>query len=642
MILSPIARADDDVIVRGNLLPRGSRDDEAASSTIRGERLVAPGMTASELLRTETGVTVNESGGFGALSTVQIRGATSAQTPVYLAGIRLNDDLTGGADLSLVPLWLISRVEIYRGNAPLEAQPGGIGGAVFFDPIRPRFDSAHVAKPQVVAGVMSGSFGAEAGWAKTHLGNDRASAIFGIRHEYASNHYAFQDDHGTRFDASDDRESHRQNSDATSTDAWALSTLRPTRRVTIDILAHQLSREQGVPGLGLVQNRQARLHSSRELYGVRLAAPCGTLCTLHLSSSALLSRVIFDDPLLELGLGGSLASARGSRVDSVARIEWHAPRNVEWGAQVRAARDEVIAARDTSAADATRLSSAASISASYNKGAAMSVRALASIEGVSTENLGSPTPASLFPSGRISALIRHPWMETTLNIGSYARVPTLGELYGFSGSVRGNQALLPERGSTLDLTERFTPIRMGSGTRLEANAFVYARTASDLVAYRRSSLGYVVPYNVGSARIFGFEADAALTFLKTFDLRGSLSLKDSRDTTGRDGNTALPYQSPLNGSAQLAWHIPRISLLGINDGLFDVSYVISSSRYADPAGLVVIPTQGSLSAGIALRTAQRHVQLHIRATNILAEKRFDTVGFPLPLRAFYTSIEVAP
>ena len=89
------------------------------------------------MLRTQPGVAVTESGGYGAPSTAAIRGATAADTPVYLAGIRLNDDVGGTADLSLVPLWLIDRVEIYRGNAPLEADRLGPGGAIFFEPRRP-------------------------------------------------------------------------------------------------------------------------------------------------------------------------------------------------------------------------------------------------------------------------------------------------------------------------------------------------------------------------------------------------------------------------------------------------------------------------------------------------------------------------
>ena len=72
---------------------------------------------------------------------------TAAETPVYLAGVRINDDVAGAADLSTLPLWLIDRVEIYRGNAPLEADRFGIGGAIFFEPLRPREPTTRRSAP---------------------------------------------------------------------------------------------------------------------------------------------------------------------------------------------------------------------------------------------------------------------------------------------------------------------------------------------------------------------------------------------------------------------------------------------------------------------------------------------------------------
>ena len=73
-----------------------------------------------------------------ASATAAVRGATALDTPVYLAGVRLNDDVGGTADLSLVPLWLIHHVEIYRGHAPLHADRLAPGGAICFSASAPR------------------------------------------------------------------------------------------------------------------------------------------------------------------------------------------------------------------------------------------------------------------------------------------------------------------------------------------------------------------------------------------------------------------------------------------------------------------------------------------------------------------------
>ena len=120
-------------------------------------------------------VQVARTGAGSELATAAVRGATSAQTPVYLAGVRLNDDVTGTADLSTVPLFLLRRIEVYRGNAPLDADRLGIGGAIFIDPILPR-------APRAAAGVGFGSFGALSTWAVGAVGSEQgAGALVAVR-----------------------------------------------------------------------------------------------------------------------------------------------------------------------------------------------------------------------------------------------------------------------------------------------------------------------------------------------------------------------------------------------------------------------------------------------------------------------------
>ena len=182
--------------------PVAPKDQGVAGSVITRDRLVGPGLEAQDVLRTQPGVAVTESGGFGAPATAAVRGATAADTPVYLAGVRLNDDVGGSADLSLVPLWLLHRVEIYRSNAPLEGDQLGIGGAIFFEPRRPTKDMGGV-------GHYGGSWGASKGWAYAGMRSGGVSALVGVSADHATNRYPFLDDHGTLFEPEhgDDRPS---------------------------------------------------------------------------------------------------------------------------------------------------------------------------------------------------------------------------------------------------------------------------------------------------------------------------------------------------------------------------------------------------------------------------------------------------
>src|SRR5512142_2823709 len=138
-----VAEPDVEVLVPGTAVERSASGDVSAASTVlRREDLDSPGITAAAALTRVPGVQVQQTGSSSDLATASIRGTTSAQTPVYLAGIRLNDDLSGTADLSTVPVWMLDRVEIYRGNAPANAELLGIGGAVLFEPRYPRGNEA--------------------------------------------------------------------------------------------------------------------------------------------------------------------------------------------------------------------------------------------------------------------------------------------------------------------------------------------------------------------------------------------------------------------------------------------------------------------------------------------------------------------
>jgi vitamin B12 transporter len=211
------ARAADEspaeVEVRGTPLSPGSapKDQSVAASTVRRDELVGPGRSAADVLRGEVGVSVAETGGLGAAATASVRGATAAETPVYLAGVRINDDVAGAADLSTLPLWLVDRIEIYRGNAPFEADRFGIGGAIFFEPIRPR-------QPLAGLGGLVGSYGSRALWTLVSTGGEDRSLLLGARLEGANNDYRFVNDQGTLFDEGDDRIEQLENADATGLD----------------------------------------------------------------------------------------------------------------------------------------------------------------------------------------------------------------------------------------------------------------------------------------------------------------------------------------------------------------------------------------------------------------------------------------
>ena len=236
------------VTVRGAPSSYGRRDETALSTTVAGEELRRPGASAAEVLARVPGVEVTRTGSSSDLSTAAIRGATSAETPVYLAGVRLNDDLTGTADLSTVPLYMIDCVEVYRGNAPLDADRLGIGGAIFFDPRLP-------SRSELDAGVSFGSFAQRSLYVSGATSGGPVRALVSIRREAAKNDFTYELDDGSK--------RRRTNADFGATDAWALARYELGKGARVTTLLHAYDREQGSPGLAVIENEEARTHARR-------------------------------------------------------------------------------------------------------------------------------------------------------------------------------------------------------------------------------------------------------------------------------------------------------------------------------------------------------------------------------------------
>jgi vitamin B12 transporter len=627
------ARADPEpeIVVTGQKSTRPARDPTVAATLVDQAELARPGASAALILAHVPGVQVSATGAASELATASVRGASSAQTPVYLAGIRLNDDVTGTADLSLVPLWMLSRAEVYRGNAPADADRLGIGGAVYFEPRLPR-------KTRVGAGATLGSFGERAGFVGAELAEGGDGALVAFRGSAAQNDYPYLDDNGTASPA-DDRTRIRRNADYTAREAWAIgrSTLG-ARGARITTVFNAFDREQGISGISAVPALSARAESARVLVGLSAKVPCSAdpSCLLELTTQGISAHSRLSDPRRELGLLVERLDSEGTRVGESARLTY-AGRVLTalFGANIeleRLALDGGAPLRATRSTSSVRLGLTANVSG----------HTLLSALGVVTcDKTHGPLQANecadLTPEGRLGVRERWGPFELRTNLGRYARVPTLGELYGVSALVRGSSALVPEQGVTWDLGARWEA-PLGPVTAY-FDAFGFARRVSELIAYRRSSLGAVQPYNVGSARVLGAELEAGATWARHARSSLSLTALDPRETTpGRSlTNDLVPYQSRLVSSVFLEGFVEPRARVFERAGL-DARLSYRASRLADPAGLIVLPAATELDLGAALLLVHE-LSLRFAVDDVLDAHRFDFIGYPVPGRSFHLALE---
>jgi vitamin B12 transporter len=628
--------ADDDVevVVAGSDVDRhASADSMAASTVLRRTDLESPGATSATVLTRVPGVQVQQTGSSSDLATASLRGTTSAQTPVYLAGIRLNDDLSGTADLSTIPLWMLDRIEVYRGNAPANAELPGIGGAVMFEPRYPAGNETRL-------GATIGSWGQQAFHVAQGQGSDKAQSLVALRHESARNEYTYFDNGGTAFWTPDDRWVKRSNADQTTTDGWVLGRVRSGDTGQVLLLANVFDREQGVPGLLAIPATHTRSHVRRELIGVsgRSAFACSKSVTCQLSSatSFQLASTTMTDPLGEFKLGAPIVVSDSRRVAQLTQLTW--PLGTRWTVVPSAsmsAENLNISGTSLASSDARRLQTTIGASIQWRPLQPLSVIGTARIDVESTRSSDQSTLNGL-PIGRLGAAYEIlVGLNILANAGYYNRVPTLGELYGTSAYVAGNPSLKPEHGFNRDMGVRFS--KHGRDVALSLEAFVFQQDLDDLVAWRRTSFGQIRPYNVGAARLRGLESYWGLDLVSMFRLEFSTTLLDPRDVSvGRTlKNDILPFRSRLVTDARLEVHTSKPSRkMHIHRASISLRGSHRSSRYQDTAGLIIIPRSTTFDVEGAVTFAELPISLTTAVYNVANQPKFDTVGYPLAPRTF--------
>lgn len=627
-----------EIVVRGKQRSpaEGARDPSVAASVVHESEMAAPGLDAGDVLRTEVGLTITETGGLGAAQTASVRGATAAETPVYLAGVRINDDVGGAADLSTVPLFLIDRVEVYRGNAPIDADRLSIGGAIFFEPKR-------AGRTEAGLGVLAGSFGTLGAHAYASSGDAERALLLGVRLEGADNDYPFADDAGTRFVSSDDGTGRLTNAAASLADLWLIGRTR-VGAGSVELIANRIGREQGAPRLAQLRTRAAGIRTGRTLVALKGRAPLGERGFVDSRTVLLRAGSVLDDPLFELALGTSRLEFAGER------IEQHlAPRIELWpGVVLRLALDAEserlrrfadVVAGGAPELDARRISARGALALELELSEILTLRPVASLECHDTTSGSGVSCDALEPAGRLSALASFSDFAVFASAGRYARLPTLGELHGISVAVHGNPRLKSETGVTLDAGARYTRRLAGEAAPLHVALSAYTRSASELVTFVRSGAGYVVPINVGAARVQGVELEAGAGFGRYFSAQLSLTALDARDRSeGRlERNDILPFQSRLIAAPSLRASTREASQLG--RASIGARLLYQSNRFVDRAGLAVVPEQYDIDADVALESRDEALALRLRVANVLDRARWDVVGFPLPGRSVFASVE---
>ncbi len=127
------ATSGKEVVVSANRIPVETDKVGASVSSITAEEIEERQYkTVSDAVRALPGVTVNQNGGLGSLTTARIRGNSSDQTLVIIDGVVVNDPATTGGGFNFANLDIsdVERIEVLRGPQSTLYGSNAIGGVI--------------------------------------------------------------------------------------------------------------------------------------------------------------------------------------------------------------------------------------------------------------------------------------------------------------------------------------------------------------------------------------------------------------------------------------------------------------------------------------------------------------------------------
>ncbi len=613
-----IARADDteEITIRGSqaggFSSRAKLEDSPREVT-----------NAASLVEPLPGVHVRRLGADDGFSTLSVRGSSSTQVAVLLAGV----PLTGGADPSLdlatLPLWPGARVRVFRSFSPAALGPGSLGGTLVLEP------PTATGPDRTEVWAAAGSFGAR----RMRIGDVRALGDEGTRIATALS-MSRSDDDFSYYDTPTGTDRTRENAGHAAVSGLVAWT-RPIRfadgssgHLTVTTLAQ--ARRQHVPGPLTHLTPNQTLATDRELAAVELAVPSERGAWITRGWGRHEGLRVTDTPLTPgeptrtsdgIAAAGGAAGWRGRPIAPVtldARVDATGERFSpgEWrGAPAPPG--------------ATRASVGLASDVEWRATEALTATASGRLDAWSDRGGGSKE--SLRPTAHVGGELVLGPIAFASHGGVLARAPSFVERFGDHGVFLGNPALRPESAWTVDFGAR-TQKRFGE-VSLRAEAAGFVSWADDLIVFVQQGIGVARTENIGRARIagaealvegrgFGFELRASYTGLATAN-------EDACVATDIAGACERP---PLPGRPE-------------HDAVFDLAYSLGPARvrygvdviagvFADLTGRVEVPTRALHSAGVRLDVpGAKGLRLALDVRNLFDLRTVTYTGFAGTVRA---------
>ena len=588
------------------------RDPTGAITVIDARERAGEARDTAELLGGSASLVVQDAGGYGQSKSLVVRGASANGVLVFLDGIPLNG--AGGiADLSLVPVALVDRLEVLRGAAGARYGAGGLGGAVNI--VTRSLSSRLVSSGEVTYGSFD-----------TVLGHVAASgalldgqALVLLHGGRSQGDFSYRVDELPALDDNPLTQEVRTRNDAKGGGALLKYQHGLDSGGRVDLLAEWSLEDRALAGT--VQNPQVsrRQDQTRLSLGGRWGRPFG-------DTGEGSARGFFRRDWLDV-TGGAAGLAAGAQRYTVGGVE------VE-GRAVVGGRNALAITLAASSEDVTQATGAQS--ASWWRASVMVMDELSLfservklVPSLRVERVGHYSLLS--PKLGASADLGHGF-GVRANAGQSHRAPSFLELYIRQGLLLPNPELKPERALSVDAAGLWRD----EAWSITAGGF--AAVYENLIAYEMYPPQLAKPYNFAAARVWGAEVEVEARPRPWLTATTSYAWARTQNRYGdpRYFGKELPYRPRHKWVGRVRagpdWLNARTEVLVQSEQLINR---VGEARLS-------LPSRTWVSVGASSTFLHRpDLTVSFDIKNLLDARTADYTGMPLPGRAAYVTFAVA-
>jgi len=591
----------------------------------------------ADVLGSQTGVQIRQSGGVGSASAISMRGSTSRQVQVLLDGMVLNDPVTGGVDLGKLALNDIQTIQVYPSGAPAQSAQAGIGGTVVLETLGKSLEDT------TRINLGAGSYDTY----KTGLFRSGSSEDLyywlTLDRQSSNNDFEYPNSRDW-FNPNDGSTTKRRNADFEQDAFSAKLGWELSETSQVDSLIQYSRHEQGIPTIQNWRDNNASLDNETFRLQFHYREQGWLDGSVH-SSHRLVAGDIserYDNRTGRVGLGSSDVRTDTRQLGLVNTVSLllanHTLTTSVDVSQFDFEQDNTLNTETSD--DRDRLQIASSLSHQWKSDSA-NWRTRAALRHYVTRDDSSLVQGNGSVNSSksndhytgwqlgLSHIVVENW-TVSANVARNVRIPTLQELYGQQGLFVGNEDLNAEESFDYDLSLR-TDQSWG-----HAEATGYFRTLDPAVVATYDARGIGRYVNL-EAEIYGVELDGRIRITDWWSLFGNATFQESENT---DASNRVRYQKRLPGVYHESWLVG--SQWRMRPYSLELWYQRDDELYYDSAN--ILPADPRKILNVALRWSRiwpnrSESELALEVRNLSDEFYQDYNRFPGPGRSWFINLK---